>query len=137
MEFPKAFGGSFAPLSSKKHFTGQEDNKAETDDKNGEPLHPQVCDAESQHSSPVRLPTVSPWSSIGFAGCRQALQHTYGAPQPIDGVAAELPNILAVHRREQRAIEHEPGQTGGFQGPDHALSFDIGIPRSAMSFSII
>jgi hypothetical protein len=31
----------------------------------------------------------------------------------------------------------KPCQRDGFQGVDHALSFDIDIPRSAMSFSMI
>jgi hypothetical protein len=39
-------------------------------------------------------------SGIGFAGCRQASQHTYRAPQPIDCVAAELHDVLGVHRHE-------------------------------------
>jgi hypothetical protein len=101
---------------------------------------PQVCNAESQYFSPLSAAdgvTSDRQSSAGFAGCRRASQHTYRAPQPIDGVAAELQNIHAFPRHEQRAIEHQPRQTGGFQDPDHALSFDIGIPESTMSFSMI
>jgi hypothetical protein len=44
---------------------------------------------------------------------------------------------LPVEQQKQGQVEHEPRQTGGFQGSDHALSFDIGIPRSAIIFSMI
>jgi hypothetical protein len=75
--------------------------------------------------------------SGGVPLCNDYSQHTYRAPQPIDCVAAELHGVLGVHRHEQRDVDHQPYDADGFKAVDHALSFDIGIPGPAITFSMI
>jgi hypothetical protein len=50
---------------------------------------------------------------IGGVGCRQASQHTYRAPEPVDRAPTERDGILAVHRDEQRDVDHHPCDADG------------------------
>jgi hypothetical protein len=81
--------------------------------------------------------TVSPLVVDEASAVLVASQHTYRAPEPVDRAPTERRGILAVHHHEQRDVDHDPRQTGGFQGADHALSFDIGISSSIMNYSMI